>query len=175
MIRCHAKPPNNATSRSTNVIAIPGEVRLLLKSLGSGTQKMRSVFQAEGDFEFHCILALGEGACVGVGALGGGSSAGIAFATLVGPIGWAVVGCKNDDRNGDSGYTWDCWKPVVRDTSTRPSGGMTLRCLAAHPNVQSMLVDQGRLFVENIFGERFHLTPVTVKGGLAFHASILSS
>lgn len=78
------------------------------------------------------ILALGEGACVGVGALGGGGSAGIAFATLVGPIGWAIVGCnKNDDHNGDSGYTWDCWKPVVRDMSTRPSCGMTLRCLAA--------------------------------------------
>jgi hypothetical protein len=28
---------------------------------------------------------------------------------LVGPIGWTVVGCnKNDDHNGDSGYTWDC-------------------------------------------------------------------
>ncbi|KAH8725690.1 hypothetical protein GQ44DRAFT_213306 [Phaeosphaeriaceae sp. PMI808] len=122
------------------------------------------------------IMALGEGACVGVGTLGGGGSAGVAFATLVGPIGWAVVGCnKNDDLNGDSGYTWDCWKPVVRDTSTRPSCGITLRCLAAHSNVRSILFDQGGLLVGNIYGERFRLTPVSVEGMLAFHASILSS
>ena len=122
------------------------------------------------------MVALGEGACVGVGALGGGGSGDIAFATLVGPIGWAIVGCnKNDDHNGDSGYTWNCWKPVVRDKSTRPSCGMTLRCLAAHPNVRSMSLDQGGLLVGNIFGERFRLTPVSVEGMLAFHASILSS
>lgn len=43
----------NSTTRSLNVMAFPREVRLLLKSLGSGAQKKRSVFQAEGDFEFH--------------------------------------------------------------------------------------------------------------------------
>jgi hypothetical protein len=121
-------------------------------------------------------VALGEGALVGVGAIGGGGSTGIALATLAGPIGCLVVGCnKNDDHNGDSGYTWDCWKPVVRDTSTRPSYGMTLRCLAAHPNVWSMSLNQVGLLVGNIFGERFRLTPVSVEGTLAFHASILSS
>lgn len=60
----------------------------------------------------------------------------------------------------------------------RPHGqsrGMTLRCLAAHPNVQSMSLDQGGLLVGNIFGERFRLTPVSVEGTLALHTSILSS
>ncbi|KAH7489294.1 hypothetical protein FOMA001_g2309 [Fusarium oxysporum f. sp. matthiolae] len=124
------------------------------------------------------LLALGEGAWVGVGVLatGGSGSAGIALATAVGPLGWAIVGCsKNNCHNSDSSYTWDCWKPVVRDTSTQPSHGMALRDLATHQNVQSMSLDQEGLLVDNIFGERFHLTPVSVEGTLAFHASIVVS
>jgi hypothetical protein len=122
--------------------------------------------------------ALGEGALVGLGVIGSGgsSSAGIALATACGPIGWFVVGCdKNNNHDSDSSYTWDCWKPVVRDTSPRPSRGMTLRSLAAHPNVRSLSLDQGRLLVGNTFGEHFRLTPVSVKGTVAFHASIISS
>ncbi|EUC27047.1 hypothetical protein COCCADRAFT_31365 [Bipolaris zeicola 26-R-13] len=122
------------------------------------------------------VMAVGEGAVVGAGVVGGGSgSAGIALATFVGPIGWAVVGCKeNNNQHGKSGYTWDCWKPIIRDTSTVASDGMTLRCLATHPNIQSMSFEQGELLVENIFGEHFRLTPVNIEGSLAFHASTLS-
>src|SRR5438105_4455032 len=94
------------------------------------------------------VVAIGEGSIVAVGAASGSSSAGMALATMVGPIGWAVVGCnKNDDHDGDSSYTWDCWKPVVRDTSTRPSCGMTLRCLVVYPNVRSMSLDQDGLLI----------------------------
>ncbi|KAF3145714.1 hypothetical protein TWF569_005807 [Orbilia oligospora] len=94
------------------------------------------------------IAAAGEGVLVGVGSIFGGSSAGIAFATLMGPIGAAVVGCnKNDDYSGSGDmYTWDCWKPVVRDISAQRSNGMTLRSLAAHPNVQSVSVNQDGIF-----------------------------
>ncbi|KAL8366835.1 hypothetical protein RB595_008712 [Gaeumannomyces hyphopodioides] len=158
------------------VAAVP-----LLGAVGAGTATSAAVAASgaavlEGAGVGATVVALGEGACVGVGAIGGGSSAGIAFATFLGPVAWAVVGCnKNDDQNGNSGYTWDCWKPVVRDTSTRPSCGITLRCLAAHPNIRSMSLDQGGLLVGNIFGERFRLAPVSVEGTLAFHASILSS
>ena len=45
---------------------------------------------------------------------------------------------------------------------------MTLRCLATHPHVWSILLDQGGLLVGNIFGERFDLTPGSVEGMLAF-------
>lgn len=159
------------------VAAVP-----VLTAVGAGTAvsagvAATGVVALEGAGVGTAIVALGEGACVGIGALGGGSSAGIAFATLVGPIGWAVVGCDNTNggRNGDGGYTWDCWKPVVRDASTRPSCGMTLRCLVAHPNVQSVSLDKGGLLVGNVFGERFRLAPVDVEGTLAFHASIFSS
>ena len=122
------------------------------------------------------VLAVGEGAVVGAGVVGGGSgSAGIALATFVGPVGWAIVGCdKVNHHNGDGGYTWDCWKPIVREKSTRPSQGITLRDLAHHPNVQSMSFEQNKLLVENIFGQRFRLTPVNVEGMLAFHASLFS-
>lgn len=124
------------------------------------------------------ISALGEGAIVGAGVIGSGGSgsAGIALATMAGPVGWWVVGCnKNGDHNSDRGYTWDCWKPVVRDMSTQPSSGMTLRSLAAHPNVQSLSLDHDGLLVDNTFGERFRLTLVDVEGTPAFHASILSA
>lgn len=121
-------------------------------------------------------VALGEGAVVGLGVLGSGgsSSAGIALATMVGPIGWFIVGCsKNEDHSGSSSYTWDCWKPIIRDTTAQPSSGLTLRCLAAHPKVQSMALDEAGIVVRNIFGERFRLTPVNIEGIMAFHASII--
>lgn len=122
------------------------------------------------------VAAIGEGTVVAVGSLGGGSSAGNALATKAGPIGCGLVGCsEKEDCGSVAGYTWDCWKPIVRDPSPQPSQGITLRSLAAHPNVQSMSLDQEGLFVENTFGERFHLAPVSVEGALAFHASILSS
>ncbi|KEY73041.1 hypothetical protein S7711_06115 [Stachybotrys chartarum IBT 7711] len=143
---------------------------------GAGGALIPAVAATQGITTFGAaVVAIGEGAVVGAGVIGGGSSsAGIALATFVGPIGWAVVGCnKKDNQNGDNGYTWDCWKPLVRDTSTRPSHGITLRCLAAHPNIRSMSLDQDGLLVGNVFSERFRLTPLRVEGMLAFHASIL--
>ena len=118
------------------------------------------------------VLAVGEGAVVGAGAISGSSSAGIALATLVGPIGWAVVGCnKNDDHNGGSGYTWDCWKPVVMDDSVGLSRGLSLRDVYSHSNLRRITVDGDGFVAENIRDERFRLSPVDVDGTLAFHAT----
>lgn len=91
------------------------------------------------------------------------SAAGIAAATIAGPVGIAVV--------GSDGYTWDCWKPVVRDDSASPSRGMTLRRLASHPNVRNITLDVGGFVVGNTFGDYFRLSPVNIDGTLAFHAS----
>ncbi|KAJ0110027.1 hypothetical protein J7T55_014830 [Diaporthe amygdali] len=143
----------------------------------AGTAVIPTVAVSEGIGIGGSVLAVGEGAVVGAGVIGSGgsSAAGIALSTFVGPIGWAVVGCnKNGDHNGDKLYTWDCWKPVVRDVSTQPSHGMTLHRLATHPNVRSMSYDQGGLLVGNVFGEHFRLTPISIKGTLAFHASVSS-
>ncbi|KAF3207626.1 hypothetical protein TWF106_011645 [Orbilia oligospora] len=132
----------------------------------------------------------GEGALVATGAAAGGSSAGIALATLAGPIGCLIVGCEDMDvssvfEEGDNlRITWDCWKPIVHDMSVMPSEGMALRTLAVHPNVKvvnmlassSALLDEdaGRFLVENVLGERFCLGYVNVGGTLALHASRLS-
>ncbi|XP_014550330.1 hypothetical protein COCVIDRAFT_31902 [Bipolaris victoriae FI3] len=116
-----------------------------------------------------------EGATVGTTILAVGEGALFAVGLTAPPVGCLIVGCdKNENRNGICGYTWDCWKPIIRDTSAEPSNGMTLRCLAAHPNVRSMSFDCDGLLVGNIFGERSRLTPVSVEGSLALHASILS-
>ncbi|KAF3246375.1 hypothetical protein TWF192_006889 [Orbilia oligospora] len=119
------------------------------------------------------VVAVGEGALVATGAAAGGSSAGIALATLAGPIGCLIVECEDMDvssvfEEGDNlRITWDCWKPIVHDMSVMPSEGMALRTLAVHPNVKvvnmlassSALLDEdaGRFLVENVLGERFCL------------------
>ncbi|KAF3319310.1 hypothetical protein TWF173_003754 [Orbilia oligospora] len=121
------------------------------------------------------VVAVCEGALVATGAAAGGSSAGIALATLAGPIGCLIVGCENmdvssveeEEEGGNPGITWDCWKPIVHDMSVMPSEGMALRDLAVHLNVKvvdmltssSALLDEdaGRFLVENVFGERFCL------------------
>ncbi|KJR86288.1 uncharacterized protein SPSK_02798 [Sporothrix schenckii 1099-18] len=121
------------------------------------------------------VVALGEGALVGIGSLAGGSSSGIALATLAGPVGAAVVGYAALG-SGTVVASWDCWKPIVRDPSTQPSRGISLGDLAAHPHVDSIVWSHGGdLVVANIFGERFHRRPVDVDGSLAFHASPLYS
>ncbi|KAF3088758.1 hypothetical protein TWF569_001435 [Orbilia oligospora] len=139
------------------------------------------------------VVAVGEGALVATGAAVGGSSAGIALATLAGPIGCLIVGCEDmdvssveeeEEGGNNPGITWDCWKPIVHDMSVMPSEGMALRTLAVHPNVKfvnmstssSALLDEdaGRFLVENVFGERFCLGYVNVGGTLALHASRLS-
>ncbi|KAF3163285.1 hypothetical protein TWF225_001538 [Orbilia oligospora] len=138
------------------------------------------------------VVAVGEGALVATGAAAGGSSAGIALATLAGPIGCLIVGCEDmdissveeeEEGGNNPGITWDCWKPIVHDMSVTPSEGMALRTLAVHPNVKfvnmstsSSLLDEdaGRFLVENVFGERFCLGYVNVGGTLALHASRLS-
>jgi hypothetical protein len=133
------------------------------------------------------IAAVAEGAIVGAGVVAGGtvaagqaaagvlaagsiaeaaSAAGIAAATIAGPVGIAIVGCD--------GYTWDCWKPVVRDDSASPSRGMTLRSLKAHSNVRSVTLDLDGFVVGNTFGDYFRLSPVNANGVLAFHASLIS-
>jgi hypothetical protein len=105
----------------------------VLGSAGAGigiTASVNAVAALEGASVGTTIMAMGEGALVGAGAVGGGSSASIALATLAGPVGWAIVGCnKNNDHTCDSGYTWDCWKPVVIDDSVGLSRGITLRDL----------------------------------------------
>lgn len=95
------------------------------------------------------------------------------LATLAGPVGWAVVRCNKKDHNGDSGYTWDCWKPVVIDDSVGLSRGITLRDFYNYPNLKKMTVDGNDFVTENTRGEQFCLSLVEVKGTLAFYVALI--
>jgi hypothetical protein len=116
------------------------------------------------------IAAEAVGAATGVAGLG---ATGAAYTTVLanaltasafaGPIGAAVVGAD--------GHTWDCWKPVVMDDSVGLSHSITLRDLFNHPNLRRMTVDGNNFIAENIRGEQFRLSPVSVDGTLAFHAT----
>ncbi|KAJ4161509.1 uncharacterized protein LMH87_007547 [Akanthomyces muscarius] len=145
----------------------------------AGTSMMAGVIGSlEGLSAQASVVALGEGTAIATGLIGsGGSSAtGFALASMLGPLGCAIVGCdKNESAGGDGVYTWDCWKPILREFSMQPSRGMPVHRLVSHPNVQSVSPYRNGLIVENVFGERFRLDPVSVQGTLAFHASILSS
>lgn len=125
--------------------------------------------------EAGAALAAGAGALNGVagvvttGAAIEGAWAGAATASmLMGPVGLALVGAQNET----SGYTWDCWKPVVLDDSVGPSCGVTLRELHGHPNLHSMTLAGDGFRVENVIGQKFVLSPVYVDGTLAFHATL---
>lgn len=80
-----------------------------------------------------------------------------------GPIGLAIVGA---DR-----LTWDCWKPVVMDNSVGTSRGITLCDLYSHPNIRQVTIDSDSFIAENIRGQQFRLSPVSIEGTLAFHAT----
>jgi hypothetical protein len=96
-------------------------------------------------------------------------------AVASGPWGWIVLGADTDK------YTYDCWKPVVRDESVEPSAGMTLRALCAHPNVRSVTATGAdappspfSFTVTNIKDETFGLSFVGLSGVMhtvALHAT----
>ncbi|KAK1839142.1 hypothetical protein CCHR01_18239 [Colletotrichum chrysophilum] len=108
----------------------------------------------------------GAVAAVQTAAASAGGLTGVASASFfAGPIGLAVV--------GDDGVSWDCWKPVVMETSEVPSRGMTLRDLHGHRNMKQITIDHNGFIAENVLGRRFRLSPVTVYGILTFHATII--
>ncbi|KAH9234127.1 hypothetical protein K456DRAFT_1664970 [Colletotrichum gloeosporioides 23] len=81
------------------------------------------------------------------------------------PIGLAVV--------SDNGVSWDCWKPVVMETSEVPSQGMTLQDLHGHRNMKQITINHNSFIAENVLGRRFQLSLVTVYSILTFHATII--
>lgn len=67
-------------------------------------------------------------------------------------------------------YTYDCWKPILRETDPTPSKGRLLMDVLQDPRVKTVEVynDEPEAFsmaIENIWGERFHVGPVLMPDG----------
>ncbi|CAG0922800.1 unnamed protein product [Notodromas monacha] len=60
-------------------------------------------------------------------------------------------------------FTFDCWKPVLRDTTEEPSKGILLKDLVTDPRISSVEVTQSSngeiqlIILGNIWGDKFRL------------------
>lgn len=113
------------------------------------------------------LSAAGVGAALAGGlAMGGTLSAN--------PLSLLTVGTSVSEHGTEA--TFDCWKPVVHDTSEETSSGMTLDELMAHPNVSDVVVTHEtclpKVAIENIWDEKFELEYVVSSdfGKLYLHA-----
>lgn len=87
------------------------------------------------------------------------------------------------DAAADYGVTYDCWKPVLRDTSIDPSNGKIMKELMEDERIQKVIVKQGQdenrpdIRLVNIWGEEFDIEYVTLSntGHLAMHAVPIAS
>ena len=81
-----------------------------------------------------------------------------------------------------SGVTYDCWKPVLHDTSEEPSNGMLMKDVVCHPHVAKVTMNEGlvpefpRIVLENIWNESFEIDYVLLveTGEVACHARPLN-
>ncbi len=120
------------------------------------------------------------GAAVGGAAVGGAAVGGVAAiegatitATVAGPGGWAVAASMTTGpfailvlgatgAEASSGYTFDCWKPILHDASCEPSKGMLLKDVIMDPRIKKVTAttndnkaDPPHLVLQNIWDEEF--------------------
>ncbi|XP_046448778.1 uncharacterized protein LOC124197382 [Daphnia pulex] len=101
---------------------------------------------------------------------GAGTAAGAAGSTAViasGPVGWIVLGAEDWGLQHHwevGGFTFDCWKPVVRDNSTQLSSGKLLKEILEDQRIKEIIVHESRnswnlpeLRLVNIWEERFDI------------------
>ncbi|VDM47749.1 unnamed protein product [Toxocara canis] len=129
--------------------------------------------------------AAGAGAGAAVGAATGSAAAtGVAStgaAVLSGPVGWAVLGA-----NESTNYTWtfDCWRPILRDYTSTRSEGRLLREVCFDDRIKEVIIHDWcklkcalpRLQIENLWGEKFLIDYLYLPSGqLAAHATMLTT
>lgn len=121
--------------------------------------------------------AVTSGAASVAATAGTASALGAVSATLAGPIGWALLGCEPVTDAMRAGYTWDCWKAVLRDASVEPSRGRTVSDVLHDHRVRAWhLVNQDTIHAFNVFGDVFVISRVILPNGCnAAHASLLYS
>jgi len=100
----------------------------------------------------------------------------VAIATTTGPAcvaagpfglaACALLGAAED------GLSWDCWKPVLHDSSPTPSSGMMLKEVYADARLKTVTLADNKLIIQNIWEEKFDITFFDIPGhGIAAHAT----
>lgn len=94
-----------------------------------------------------------------------------------GPALWLVLGTELTDGTGEQRLSFDCWKPLLRDTSTNPSKGMLLRDVLKDPRIKNVDVSYGisaiypLIKLQNVWGENFRIDYVRLPWNeIAAHA-----
>ncbi len=104
-------------------------------------------------------------------AAGASTAAGAAGSTAViasGPVGWIVLGAEDWGLQHHwevGGFTFDCWKPVVRDDSTQLSSGKLLKDFFEDQRIKEIIVGETdnnkfnlpELRLVNIWDEQFDI------------------
>ncbi|XP_060582009.1 Golgi-associated RAB2B interactor protein 3-like [Ruditapes philippinarum] len=121
---------------------------------------------------------VGGTAAAGVGGTGAGAGALLSNKRTDGLVLLAVGASVNQE---DDEISYDCWKPVVHDTSPERSNGMLLKDMVCHPNVANVTMTTGicdslpSILIENIWNEKFEIEYVVIhdSGKIACHAKPL--
>jgi len=113
----------------------------------------------------------------------------------LGPIGWLLLGASASEDSSEaealedaseaeeptpSAYTFDCWKPVVHDTTPEPSSGRFLGEIAMDPRVKQVIKNDDdsaypEIILENIWDEKFRIEYVVLPNNqTAAHAVLMS-
>ena len=121
---------------------------------------------------------VGGMSAAGTGSVVAGSLGGAAEGMIASPIGMLCVGTSV--KASRDGVTYDCWKPVLHDTSEEESDGMLLKDLCQHPNVINCTVEVGTILphivIENMWFEKFEIEYLVISGSdrLLCHANRIS-
>ena len=124
--------------------------------------------------EVGAVVGAGSAAAVTSSSAG---AAGVTAGVAAGPVGWIILGVS---KPATSACTYDCWKPVVHDTSPEPSSGKLLREIMMDPRVKQVIKtdddsDYPEIILENIWDEKFKIEYVLLPSDqLAAHAVLLS-
>jgi len=123
------------------------------------------------------VTAVGNaGAAASSASAGSGLTAGALAALPSGPVGWLVVGgviVGAEVSIGDASMTatWDCWKPILRNSSSDPSQGMFLSDLLLDKRVKEWGIRGEAIELKNIWNDEFRLKQVTLPwDAVALHA-----
>eukprot|EP00928_Gymnodinium_smaydae_P080095 TRINITY_DN6387_c0_g1_i1.p1 TRINITY_DN6387_c0_g1~~TRINITY_DN6387_c0_g1_i1.p1 ORF type:complete len:242 (+),score=20.83 TRINITY_DN6387_c0_g1_i1:103-726(+) len=145
----------------------------------AGTAAGTAVAEVAGAAETVSTVIQAAGtACTGFTAAGTAAllqnlgSLSVAGSSLVLALGAIVVGAQADSV----AVSWDCWKPILHETSLAPSRGRLLLDILNDPAIVDAQVGSRSVFVRNRWNESWRIDPFVLPWGqVAAHASQLVS